>query len=120
MMWTYLTTDRTAPEVPFQPGQLLQTSSSYWTTGCTVVQSEANTLFTFTSKVEVSFGRGGRKKSSRSAENVSFRRRWEIRWVVKNKLIGGTGWHGVIRAGLHTARAATKHIFVQSSSGEKK
>ena len=97
MMWTYLTTDRTAPEVPFQPGQLLQTSSSYWTTGCTVVQSEANTLFTFTSKVEVSFGRGGRKKSSRSAENVSFRRRWEIRWVVKNKLIGGTGWHGALR-----------------------
>ena len=62
MMWTYLTTGRTAPEVPFQAGQLLQTWSSYWTTGCTVVQPEANTLFTFTSKVEVSFGRGWAEK----------------------------------------------------------
>ena len=44
---------------------------------------------------------GGRKKSSRSAENVSFRRRWKIRWVVvvKNKLMGeGRSGAGVIRA----------------------
>ena len=62
MMWTYLTQGRTAPEVPFQRGQLLQTLSSYWTTACRAGQSEASTLFTFTSKVEVSFGRGWAEK----------------------------------------------------------
>ena len=62
MMWSYLTTGRTAPEVPFQSGQLLQTLPSYWPTACTADQSKANTLFTFTSKVEVSFGRGWAEK----------------------------------------------------------
>ena len=63
MMWTNLTTGRSAPEVPFQQaGQLLLIFSSYWPTACTPDQSKASTLFTFTSKVEVSFGRGWAEK----------------------------------------------------------
>ena len=87
MMWTYLTTAGTAPEVPFQPEQLLQTLSSYWLADYRADQPRASTLFTFTSKSgsELWKGVGGRKKSSRSAENVSFLRRWEIRWVAGEK-----------------------------------
>ena len=63
MMWTNLTTGRSAPEVPFQQaGQLLLIFSPYWPTACTADQPKASTLFTFTSKVEVSFGRGWAEK----------------------------------------------------------
>ena len=96
MMWSYLTTGRTAPEVPFQSGQLLQTLSSYWPTACTADQSKANTLFTFTSKVEVSFGRGvGGKRAHDQRKMYHFDEGGKLGgWLVKNKLMGGTGWHG--------------------------
>ena len=96
MMWTYLTTAGSAPEVPFQPEQLLQTLSSYWPTACTADQSKANTLFTFTSKVEVSFGRGvGGKRAHDQRKMYHFDEGGKLGgWLVKNKLMGGTGWHG--------------------------
>ena len=96
MMWSYLTTGRTAPEVPFQSGQLLHTLPSYWSTACKADQSKANTLFTFTSKVEVSFGRGvGGKRAHDQRKMYHFDEGGKLGgWLVKNKLIGGTGWHG--------------------------
>ena len=96
-----MTTGRTAPEVPFQARQLLPTLSSYWRTLCTADQSEANTLFTFTSKVEVSFGRGvGGKRAHDQRKMYHFDEGGKLGgWLVKNKLIGGRGaGTGVIRA----------------------
>ena len=94
MMWTYLTTAGTAPEVPFQPEQLLQTLSSYWLADYRADQPRASTLFTFTSKSGSELWKGcgwahDQRKMYHFYEGGKLGG-----WLVKNKLIEGTGWHG--------------------------
>ena len=97
MTCTSLTIAWSTPEVPSQRRQLLRTLLSDWPIACLAAQSGASTLFTFTSKVEVSFGRGvGGKRAHDQRKMYRFDECGKlVGWPpVKNKLIGGTAvWH---------------------------